>query len=75
MDNCIDIQEQFEQEETNQKLLELLKKLPERERTLLILKYRDGLSIKEISRILDVKPMSLYIMHQKIFTKLKTALE
>ncbi|MCR5626413.1 MAG: sigma-70 family RNA polymerase sigma factor [Lachnospiraceae bacterium] len=61
-------------EETLTELAEALKKLPERERDLLILHYYEGLTLKVVAEKLDMSYSNCKLVHNKALVELKSYL-
>ena len=72
--HCLDPQEQVEQGEMTTMLAAALDNLPSRERMLLSLYYKDELTMKEISRILDVSESRVCQLHVQAIMRLRGAL-
>mgnify|MGYP001598647596 FL=1 len=65
----------LEKKDLKQKLVDLMKELGERERTILSLYYYEELNYKEISQILNVTVSRVSQIHSKIINSLKLKLD
>lgn len=65
----------FEKEELKEILTDALKKIPERERTIISLYYYDNLTLKEIGEILEVTESRVSQLHSKALLRLKARLK
>jgi len=70
-ENLIEI---LEKKETKKILKDALEKLPEREKKIIILYYYEGLTLKEIGKVLGISESRVSQIHGKVMLKLKTAL-
>jgi RNA polymerase sigma factor for flagellar operon FliA len=64
-----------ELEESKSLLANALKDLPEREKMVMAFYYKEGLTFKEIARILDVTESRVCQIHSKAIIRLKGKLE
>lgn len=63
-----------EREDVKKKIVEALKKLPEKEQQVLILYYYDNLTLKEIGKVLDVSESRVSQLHTKAIQQLRYSL-
>lgn len=67
--------EQAEWEERKEFLARAIERLPDRERLIITLFYYEGLTLKEISRLLGVSPGRVSQLHAQAMLRLKASLE
>ncbi len=67
-------EEKMEQLDTKQELTNALKKLPERERTLLILYYHENMTLKEIGEAISISESRVCQLHAQAIMKLRNIL-
>jgi RNA polymerase sigma factor for flagellar operon FliA len=65
----------LEKKDLKEKLLETIKDLPQRERTILSLYYYEDLNYKEIARVLNITISRVSQIHSRILDSLKLQLE
>ena len=70
----IGIDEKFAKKERSELVFQVLDKLPEKEKNLLIL-YHNGLKYKEIAEVLDINPNSVGKLLVRSIAKLKELLK
>jgi len=73
-DTCEDPLSSVEFEDTKRVLAEAIEKLPERERMVVALYYHQGLTAKEISKIMGVSQSRISQLHSKAVTRLRSRL-
>ncbi|WP_083947464.1 sigma-70 family RNA polymerase sigma factor [Thermovenabulum gondwanense] len=66
-----DPQYELELSETKKVLAEAIGRLPEKEKIVVSLYYYDGLTLKEISRVLDLTPARISQLHSKAIRRLR----
>ncbi len=66
--------EQIEQEELVERIMEILARMPERDRMMMHLYYFEELTYKEISEILDITPSRISQIHKKVTAKIREEL-
>ena len=67
--------ESLQSTELRQSLIEAINKLPQRERLIISLYYNDGMTLAEISNILEVSQSRVCQLHSKIIANLRRALK
>ncbi|MFA7288201.1 MAG: sigma-70 family RNA polymerase sigma factor [Melioribacteraceae bacterium] len=73
-DNGLEPDDILEKSETKAKLIDLIKKLNERDRTILSLYYYEELNYQDISKLLNITVSRVSQIHSKIIKQLKTKL-
>jgi RNA polymerase sigma factor for flagellar operon FliA len=73
-DNAEDPVAEFEAEEVKEILAEAIEKLPEREKLVIALYYYEGLTLKEIGRVLSVTESRVSQLHTKAVLRLRARL-
>ena len=68
-------QDQLEEKETERLLAEGIDRLPERERLVVALYYKEGLTLKEIGRVLGVTESRVCQIHAKAILRLRAHLQ
>ena len=69
------MEEDIEKKEIQTRLLNLIKNLSDRDRTILSLYYYEDLSYKEIAQVLSISVSAVSKIHSKILNDLKKELE
>ena len=64
-------EDKVEEEELKQKLEESLEVLTEKERKVILLYYYEDLTLKEISRVMEVSESRISQLHSKALTKMR----
>ena len=72
--NKLDPQAQAEEDNVKSELEHALKKLPERERTIMVLYYQENMTLKEIGETIDVSESRVCQLHAQAIMKLKNLL-
>lgn len=67
--------EVIEREEGRRLLVEAIEELPEKDRTVLALYYQEGLTLKEIGRVLEVSESRVCQLHTRALNRLRNKLE
>jgi RNA polymerase sigma factor for flagellar operon FliA len=67
-------QEQAEEDSTKKELERALKKLPERERIIMVLYYQENMTLKDIGATIDVSESRVCQLHAQAIVKLKNIL-
>ncbi|HUI29771.1 MAG TPA: FliA/WhiG family RNA polymerase sigma factor [Candidatus Acidoferrales bacterium] len=66
-----EVVEQYEDDETKEQLVEILKQLPERERMVMTLYYYEEITFKEIGKILGISESRVSQIHSEVLDKVK----
>ena len=72
--NKLDPQAQMEEDNVKSELERALKKLPERERTIMVLYYQENMTLKEIGEAIDISESRVCQLHAQAIMKLKNLL-
>ncbi|MBQ1611852.1 MAG: sigma-70 family RNA polymerase sigma factor, partial [Alphaproteobacteria bacterium] len=72
--NKLDPQAQMEEDNVKSELERALKKLPERERTIMVLYYQENMTLKEIGETIDISESRVCQLHAQAIMKLKNLL-
>jgi len=72
--NKLNPQEQYEEKNVKQDLQKALQRLPERERTLMVLYYQENMTMKEIGEALNMSESRICQLHAQAIMKLKNIL-
>ena len=67
-------QENAEENDTRRELAKALKRLPERERNIMILYYQENMTLKEIGKVLEMSESRVCQLHAQSIVKLKNIL-
>ncbi|HEY8490778.1 MAG TPA: FliA/WhiG family RNA polymerase sigma factor [Dehalococcoidia bacterium] len=70
-----DITRELERKELVQALAQAVQQLPERERLVVSLYYKDEMTMKEISRIMDISESRVCQLHAKALSRLRLAMQ
>lgn len=73
--NAVIPEKQVEEDEMRETLAMVIDKLPERERKVIMLYYFEELTLKEISKILDVSESRVSQLHTKAVSRLRVSME
>ena len=72
--NKLNPQEQAEEKNVKQELEKALKRLPERERTIMVLYYQENMTLKEIGETIGMSESRVCQLHAQSIMKLKNIL-
>ena len=72
--NKLNPQEQAEEKNVKQELEKALKRLPERERTIMVLYYQENMTLKEIGQTINMSESRVCQLHAQAIMKLKNIL-
>lgn len=70
-----DPQKRLEKQETEVILKKLIETLPEKERMVIVLHYYEGLTMKNIAKILNISESRVSQIHSKVLTLMRAALD
>ena len=70
----LDISELMEKKDSKNELEQALKRLPEREKMLLVLYYQQNMTLKEIGEIINVSESRVCQLHSQAIMKLRNIL-
>lgn len=65
----------IEREESKRLLVKAIEELPEKDRVVLSLYYQDGLTLKEIGKVMDISESRVCQIHKRALIRLRTKLE
>lgn len=72
--NALNPHEQMEEKDVKKELEDALKRLPERERTIMVLYYHENMTLKEIGDAINVSESRISQLHAQAIMKLKNLL-
>lgn len=72
--NKLNPQEQMEEKNVKQQLEKALRRLPERERVIMVLYYQENMTLKEIGQTLNMSESRVCQLHAQSIMKLKNIL-
>jgi RNA polymerase sigma factor for flagellar operon FliA len=61
----------IERRDESRKLADMLRKLPEREAMIMALHYQEGLTFREVAKVLDLTPGRISQMHTQAILRLR----
>jgi RNA polymerase sigma factor for flagellar operon FliA len=73
-DNRLTPQEEMEEKDVKKELEQALKKLPERERMIMVLYYHENMTLKEIGETIEISESRVCQLHAQAIMKLKNIL-